>query len=90
MNDPVSVTVEFYGVPRRRAGRAEVRVTGRTVGEVLAAVGRVCPELSNLVAAGRIDPHYLVSLGGECFVADLHQALRCGDRLLVLSADPGG
>jgi hypothetical protein len=42
------VTVELYGVPRLRAGRAEVRVLPGTVAEVLAEVERACPGLAGL------------------------------------------
>jgi molybdopterin converting factor small subunit len=85
------VTVEFFGLPRQRAGRAELVVPAGTVAEVLAEVGRRCPGLANLVQAdGRLAPHYLLSIDGQRFVTDLHEALRPGDRLLVLSADAGG
>lgn len=85
------VTVEFYGVPRMRAGRAEVTVSASTVAEVLAAVALACPALSDAVQTeGRLAPHYLLSLDGERFITDLDQALLPGDRLLFLSADIGG
>jgi sulfur-carrier protein len=85
------VTVEFFGIPRRRAGRARLDVSPGTVAELLAAVERACPGLAGLVLPnGRLAPHYLLSLNGEQFVADLRQPLRQGDRLLLLSADAGG
>jgi molybdopterin converting factor small subunit len=84
------VTVEFFGVPRMRAGRAELGVPAGTVGEALSAVERACPKLAGLVTAGRLAPHYLLSLNGQLFGVDLGQALRPGDRLLLLSADAGG
>ncbi|HMC65934.1 MAG TPA: hypothetical protein VKI65_13425 [Gemmataceae bacterium] len=85
------VTVEFYGIPRQRAGRAELAVSAETVAEALTAVERQCPALKELVQAdGRVSPHYLVSIEGEHFVSDLQQPLAAGNRLLVLSADPGG
>jgi hypothetical protein len=39
-----SVTVEFFGIPRQRAGRAELVVPAGTVAEALAAVGRSRPK----------------------------------------------
>ena len=42
------VTVEFYGVPRQRAGRSELAVAARTVAELLEAVERACPGLAGL------------------------------------------
>ena len=91
MDGAPAVTIEFYGVPRERAGRADLTVAAATVGEALAAVVRSCPRLSSLVRAdGRLAPQYLLSLDGQRFLTDPGQALRPGDRLLLLSADAGG
>jgi molybdopterin converting factor small subunit len=85
------VTVEFFGIPRQRAGRAELAVEARTVAELLAALERSCPGLEGLVQAdGRLAPHYLLSIDGERFVATEHEPLRPGARVLLLSADVGG
>jgi molybdopterin converting factor small subunit len=85
------VTVEFFGVPRQRAGRADLEVPTGTIAEALAVVGRSCPVLSDLVQAnGRLAPHYALSLNGERFLRDLDYLLVPGDRLLLLSADAGG
>ena len=48
------VTVEFFGIPRHRAGRAELAVPAGTVAELLAAVERACPALAGLVRDGRV------------------------------------
>jgi hypothetical protein len=91
MAEPGQVTVEFYGVPRLRAGRAELRVPAGPVSEVLAAVERSCPGLAGLVRpGGGLDPHYLVSLDGRRFVTDGRESVRPGERVLLLSADAGG
>ena len=85
------VTVEFYGVPRVRACRAEIIVSASTVAEALGAVAFACPALVDVVQCdGRLAPHYLLSLDGERFLTDLNQPLSPGDRLLLLSADIGG
>jgi molybdopterin converting factor small subunit len=85
------VTVEFYGVPRQRAGRAELAVAARTVAELLEAVERECPGLTGLRREdGRLAGHYLLSIEGRQFVTDVRQELRPGDRVLLLSADAGG
>lgn len=91
LDEPTPVTVEFFGIPRQRAGRAELRVAAATVTELLAAVERACPGLAGLRGAdGRLTPHYLLSVDGCRFVGDLHEALRPGERVLLLSADAGG
>jgi hypothetical protein len=85
------VTVELLGLARHRAGRAEVLVAGRTVAELLRAVGRACPGLGGILQDdGQVSPQYLVSLDGERFVADPAVAVPAGGRLLILGADPGG
>jgi molybdopterin converting factor small subunit len=85
------VTVEFYGVPRQRAGRTEVDVAARTVGELLEAVERACPGLAGLRRPdGRLAAQYLLSVAGREFVTDVRQELRPGDRVLLLSSDAGG
>jgi hypothetical protein len=85
------VTVELYGVPRLRAGRAEVRVPSGTVAEVLAALERECPGLAGLRRAdGGPAPQYLLSLDGRRFVGDPRQEVPAGECLLLLSADAGG
>jgi molybdopterin converting factor small subunit len=85
------VTVEFYGVPRHRAGRAELAVAARTIGELLEAVEKACPGLAGLRRPdGRLAAHYLLSIDGREFVTDVRQQLRPGDRVLLLSADAGG
>jgi sulfur-carrier protein len=85
-----SVTVELFGVPRLRAGRAELPVEATTVAEALAAVELACPGLKGLVHGSRLAPHYLLSVNGATFVEDLASPLQPGDRLLILSADAGG
>jgi hypothetical protein len=89
--EPVEVTVEFYGIPRQRAGRAEMTVQARTIGDLLCAVEAACPGLAGLVdSTGRLAPHYLVSRDGREFTTDGQERLKPGQRLLLLSADAGG
>ncbi|MFL5340666.1 MAG: hypothetical protein ACJ8F7_10995 [Gemmataceae bacterium] len=83
------VTVEFYGLPRHRAGRADLSVPARTAGDALRRVAEACPDL-NLLAGGALAAPYLLSVDGKRFVADLDELIRPGERLLLLSADAGG
>ena len=83
--------MEFYGVPRQRAGRAELAVRAARLGEALHAVRQACPKLGDLINAdGRLAPHYLLSINGAGFVTDMAEALESGTRVLLLSADAGG
>jgi molybdopterin converting factor small subunit len=84
------IVIEFFAIPRARAGRAELRLSAGSVREALAGVMAHCPRLAGLLSPdGRLNPGYLVALG-EAFVADLDAPLRPGDRLMLLSADAGG
>ncbi len=88
---PETITVELYGIPRERAGRAEWTVEAHTVREALTALERACPRLAGLLLAdGRVAPEYLLSIDGRRFVADASEVLRPGERVLLLSADVGG
>jgi hypothetical protein len=85
------ITVEFYGVPRQRAGRAELAVRAGQLGEALHAIQQACPKLGDLINAdGRLASHYLLSIDGAGFVTDMAETLESGARVLLLSADAGG
>lgn len=85
------VIVEFFGVPRLRAGQAEVAVPIGSVLTILQAISERCPSLPDLLTAdGHLAPHYLLSLDGRAFVTDLSCEVPPGSRLLLLSADAGG
>jgi molybdopterin converting factor small subunit len=87
----MNVVVEFFGVPRARAGRNELELPIGTVAEVLARIEAACPGLKGLRQAdGRLASHYLLSLDGREFLTDLNHSLSPGDRVLILSADAGG
>jgi sulfur-carrier protein len=85
------ITIELYGVPRMRAGRDEVAVEARSIGEALAALASVCPALERTVVDGeRLNPSYLVAVNGVQLTADAGHPLRDGDILVLVSADAGG
>jgi hypothetical protein len=87
----MNVVVEFFGVPRARAGRAELEVSPGSVADILAQVEVACPGLKGMRSPdGRLAPHYLLSLDGKQFVTDLHHTILPGGRVLILSADAGG
>lgn len=86
-----SVTVEFYGIPRERAGCGEVTVAPGPLQTILEEVQRLCPRFTDLrTAHGGISPHYRVSLDGQRFLTDVAEFLPGASRLIVLSADMGG
>jgi molybdopterin converting factor small subunit len=87
----VEVTIEFYGIPRERAGRSSLPVAAVTVRDALNEMAQDCPALRDVFRPdGCMSPHYLLSVDGTEFVGDLDRNLRAGERLLLLSADVGG
>ncbi len=85
------VTVEFFGMSRHRAGRADLAAPAGHLTQLLRCVVQACPRLHDLCQAdGRLSPHYLLSINGAPFVTDLCQEVQPGDHLLLLSADAGG
>ena len=87
----VTIRVEFYGIPRQRAGVDHVTVEASTLGEALAAAGRKLPTFADACLAGnRLQPGYLANVNGERFTTNSTTRLGPDDVVLVLSADVGG
>lgn len=87
----MSVTVEFFGVARERAGQSSIDVTAGSLGEALTEVATRCPQLAGACLQGnRLSPTFIANINGREFVKDPQTPLSDGDRLLILSADVGG
>lgn len=85
------VTVELFGVPRRRAGRGVVMVEAATVGAAVRELAAACPTLDDSVIAGdRVHPAYRLCINTERFPTDPAEPLADGDTLQLLAADAGG
>jgi len=82
--------VEFLGVPRERAGVAELEVQADTLGQLLAALVIRFPPLSDLITADQLRPSIVANLNGDRFVRDPRTRLMEHDCILILSADAGG
>jgi molybdopterin converting factor small subunit len=82
--------VELLGIPRERAGVAELELEADTLGQLLIVLERRFPSLGALVEAGRLHSSILASLNGDRFVSDPLTRLSAGDCVLILSADAGG
>ena len=82
--------VEFLGIPRERAGVAEVEIDAPTLGDVLGILAAQFPALRELITAGGLHPAVAANLNGDAFVSDPTTRLHAEDRLILLSADAGG
>lgn len=82
--------VELLGVPRQRAGVAELDIEADTLGQLLAALAVRFPPLGELISAEHRQPSVVVNLNGDAFVTDPETRLAATDCILILSADAGG
>jgi molybdopterin converting factor small subunit len=82
--------VEFFGVPRERAGIAEIDVEADTLGRLLTTLATRMPGLAELIAVDRLHPSVAASLNGDRFISDPETPLSDEDCVLILSADAGG
>ncbi len=85
--------VELLGIPRQRAGVAELEIEAATLGQLLDALAARYPSLADLFRAGgadRLGPFVAANLNGDRFVTDPGTRLAATDRVLILSADAGG
>ena len=82
--------VELLGVPRERAGVAELELQADTLGQLLVALAVRFPSLGELIIADRLQPSLVANLNGDRFVSDPRTQLKEGDSVLILSADAGG
>ncbi|MGD9856627.1 MAG: MoaD/ThiS family protein [Planctomycetaceae bacterium] len=87
----MSVTVEFFGIARQRAGVAAIEVDAGNLGEAFDRLAQRLPHWADAcLAEGHLRPAFLANLNARTFVLNRSQPLREGDRLLILAADVGG
>ena len=89
------VTVEFFGIARRRAGRTRSVVCqgleSTRLGAVLLAAAERLPELAGECLDGsRPQDGYLANVNARRFTVDPDTPLQAGDHVVLLSADAGG
>ena len=82
--------VEFLGVPRQRAGVAELVVEANTLGQLLETLADRLPALSEVISGNRLHPSFAANLNGDEFISDPRTPLDADDCVLILSADAGG
>jgi molybdopterin converting factor small subunit len=82
--------VELLGIPRERAGVAELELHADTLGELLRALTLRFPSLDELVVADRLQTSFAANLNGDKFVSDPRTPLAEDDCVLIMSADAGG
>jgi molybdopterin converting factor small subunit len=86
--------VEFFGVPRERAGLAELEMNADTLGQLWATLAARIPSFGKLISmdgqGSHLHPAFVANLNGDRFVSDPGTPLAENDCVLILSADAGG
>jgi molybdopterin converting factor small subunit len=82
--------VELLGLPRERAGVAELELEADTLGQLLTALAIRFPSFNELIAVDRLRPSFTANLNGDRFISDPATRLSESDSVLILSADAGG
>lgn len=82
--------VEFFGVPRERAGMSRLEVEADTLGQLLGTLAVRIPSFENVMGVNRLHPAFVANLNGDRFVSDPGTPLGKDDCVLILSADAGG
>jgi len=82
--------VEFFGVPRERAGVAELELHAETLGQLITALANRFPSLGDFITGDHLRSSFVANLNGDRFVSDPRTQLTEHDCVLILSADAGG
>jgi molybdopterin converting factor small subunit len=82
--------VEFFGIPRQRAGISQLEVQAYTLGQLLGTLAAQIPTLGEFIAVDRLHSAFVANLNGDRFVDDPGTRLGEDDCVLILSADAGG
>ena len=82
--------VEFFGVPRERAGVAELDIQADTLGQLLSTLATRIPSFAEFIVGNQLHPSFSANLNGDLFVSDPTTPLGEDDCVLILSADAGG
>lgn len=92
--NPISISVELFGVPRMLAKTGSVSLdlaAGATIAQVLAALAEKLPVLAGrVIEAGGLISGYTCNLNGLDFVRTPNAKVKSGDKIFILSADAGG
>ena len=89
------IHVEFFGIPRARAGVAshsvELPGTVASLADVLSVLTERLPEFAAAcLQKDRLRPGFVASVDGGTFGRQLDMLIRDGQTLLILSTDAGG
>jgi molybdopterin converting factor small subunit len=82
--------IEFFGIPRERAGVPKLEVHADTLGQVLGILAAQIPSLGEFITLDRLHSEFVANLNGDRFINDPRTPLVDDDCVIILSADAGG
>ena len=87
----MTIRVEFFGIPKQRAGVAAIQVEATTLQEALRQIVVELPRFGeSCVVDEKLSAGFIANINGTSFASDGSTPLNPGDTLLILSADAGG
>ncbi|MCA9024636.1 MAG: MoaD/ThiS family protein [Planctomycetaceae bacterium] len=87
----MTITVEFFGIARKRAGLSSIEIDADSVGAAFDLLADRIPHWAEAcLDDGHLKKSFLANINGRTFVSDRDRPLKDGDHLLILAADVGG
>ena len=87
----MTVHIEFFGIPRSRAGVAQLDIDADSLQQALMAVAAQIPGWgAACLTEHGLQRGLIANLNGQRFISDPATPLQHGDAVLILSADVGG
>jgi len=85
------IRIEFFGIPRQRAGVESIDVVADELGDAFEQILQQLPQLEGICISGRqLQAGYIANINGQSFTTNPTTPLTSGDQVLILSADAGG
>ena len=84
------IAIEFFGIPRQRAGIPKLEVRADTLGQLLGRLVAQMPPFGEFITVDRLHSAFLANLNGDRFISDPGTPLGDDDCVIILSADAGG
>lgn len=87
----MTIRIEFFGIPRTRAGIAQLEVEASSLCGAFEAIAIQVPGWAEACLSGKqLRRGLIANLNGQRFISDPDTVLESGDSVLILSADVGG
>ena len=87
----MTITVEFFGIARKRAGLSSIEIDADSVGAAFDLLTVRMPHWAEAcLDDGQLTNSLIANINTHTFVTARNHPLNDGDHLLILAADVGG